>query len=342
MNVYVNLYRLLVHAGIWALYYFLSYNYYVNWLSDRSLYALPLLIHLYTFLHIFLMVIPIYLNYFYLFSTYFLYKKYLSYIIGLIGAIGLTDMLMVELDVLAIPKGQIPQLRTLGHYFVYIPYTMVFLIMFSWGKLIEGWYEKNREIEMMNKAKLDAELRWLKAQIHPHFFFNALNNIRALVRFRSDDAEEMLLRLSDLMRYVMAHHGNSQIGLQQEVEHIQNYIDLACMKSRWKGKIRFDKPDPIPNIDIEPLILTNFVENALKHGNLDDSEGFVQISLVANEESIRFTVENSKDEARSSSPVSGIGMENVQRRLDLVYPSRYHLNILPANNRYIVDLLIQL
>ena len=341
MSHLINIFRVLFPIGVWAIFYVLSLQFFINWTITHSFKAPTWAIHLYTFSHLVLLAIPAHVNQFILLPRYLMNKEYNAYFLKLILLLIFINIALVKLDEFTVGPHNLPEDRLPGHYFFYMIYIIPFMVLFSWTELLDNWYKKNKEVETIKRAKLDAELKWLKAQIHPHFLFNALNNIRALVRFKSDNAEDMIIKLSDLMRYVLANHGDTPIPLQEEVEHIENYISLACMKAKWKGKIHFHKPAEIPPIHIEPLIFTNFVENALKHGNLDDSKGFVDINLDFVADKLHFYVFNSVGKAPSESPVSGIGLTNVKRRLEILYPDTHLLEIYSTKESYKVNLSLQ-
>ncbi|MEM8898253.1 MAG: histidine kinase, partial [Bacteroidota bacterium] len=342
MSHLIHIFRVLFPLGVWAIFYALSFQFFINWTITHSFEAPLWIIHLYTFSHLVLLAIPAHVNQYILLPRYLMEKNYKAYFLNLLLLLILINIVLVKLDEFTVGAHNLPEDRLPGHYFFYLVYIIPFMVLFSWTELLDNWYKKNKEVETIKRAKLDAELKWLKAQIHPHFLFNALNNIRVLVRFKSENAEDMLVKLSDLMRYVLANHADTPIPLQEEVEHIENYISLACMKAKWNGKIHFYRPEKIPPIRVEPLIFTNFVENALKHGNLDDAEGFVHIHLEVKDKDVLFSVLNSVGKTASESPVSGIGLANVKRRLEILYPDTHQLEIYSTPESYRIDLSLRI
>jgi len=209
--------------------------------------------------------------------------------------------------------------------------------------------ERNSQIRRQEKLEvenLEAEVKYLRSQLNPHFLFNSLNNIYAITQ-RNEDQEgsDALLRLSGLMRYMLYESAVERIGLHKEMEHIQNFMDLMLLKY---------KHDDPPQVDVEiegetdsfriaPLILLPFVENAFKHGIDNHGKGFIKINLVTGRDTIEFSLRNSHFPDRIASPEhKGIGLENVRRRLEHLYPERHDLEIRMTEDEYQVFMRIKL
>ncbi len=201
----------------------------------------------------------------------------------------------------------------------------------------------------LEKDKLALELDFLKSQVNPHFLFNTLNSIYARVFDTDEQAADLLLRLSELMRYNLYETNQPLIALSKELAYIGNYLDLE--RNRLTGRsviIDYCQSGGAGSHQIAPLLLIAFVENAFKHGVRGTSKkAFVQVSAVVAEEQLVFTVENSVSPKRqlNNDPVKrsgGVGLANVQRRLDTIYPDRYELTVDANDVVYSVKITIQL
>lgn len=201
--------------------------------------------------------------------------------------------------------------------------------------------KKNIELE---KEKTELELNFLKAQINPHFFFNTLNNIYSLVEDKDEFAANIVLKLSDMMRYSLYEANHTRISLARELQFIRDYVKLEKIRHKEHVVIETDI-DKIPEgLEITPLILITFVENAFKHGvNNTIEASWVRISASVENTALTFTVKNSKPSSpRKETVQGGIGIVNVRRRLDLLYPERYQLTIHNEPSYYSVNLTIVL
>jgi sensor histidine kinase YesM len=209
--------------------------------------------------------------------------------------------------------------------------------------------ERNQQMrrqELLELENLAAEVKYLRSQINPHFLFNTLNNIYAITQ-RHDDQEgsDALLRLSGLMRYMLYDSEGNLTGLPKEIDHLQNYMDLMLLKYSKDDLPEVElvvkgSPDAI---QVAPLILLPFVENAFKHGIDNQGKGWIHILLNISLNNLSFSVENSRFLGRhASSDHKGIGLENVKRRLEHHYAERHKLIINESEDEYIINLEIQL
>ncbi len=196
----------------------------------------------------------------------------------------------------------------------------------------------------LEKENMRLELNLLKSQINPHFFFNTLNNIYSLVEDKDELAASIILRLSDLMRYSLYESNQDAIPLVQELNFIQNYVELEKIRHKEYVSITLRTGEIPRNLVIPPLILVTFVENAFKHGVKTTIEASrVNIDVQVNGNELAFFIENSKPQKLSRDAThGGIGLVNVHRRLDLIYPGRYQLLIKNEPTTYTVDLKIKL
>lgn len=203
--------------------------------------------------------------------------------------------------------------------------------------------EKNR-LETSLKLR-EAELKLLRAQIHPHFLFNTLNNLYGLTLEKSDMAPQLVLRLSDLMDYMLYKCQGNRVQLKKELEHLGNYIEIERIRYAQKLNLSFNVSGEIKNQQIAPMILLPFIENAFKHGVSKQVENpYVQISFKIDGNSLKLEVVNSKNKAVvfTEDYTKGIGLKNVRKRLELLYPEKYKLEIDPGETEFSVNLELKL
>ena len=191
----------------------------------------------------------------------------------------------------------------------------------------------------MKSEKEKTELLHLKSQINPHFFFNTLNNLYGLVEKDSGKAKELILKLSDMMRYSIYEGEKDLVSLQEEVDYLKNYIELHKMRYHKKIEVKFNAQIE-ENIKIMPLLFIILLENCFKHGVEKLRENaFVHIDLLTSGNTIQFSVENNFDEAEKTGH-SGIGLKNLKRRLELVYPKKHTLSTSVNGNVYKAQLTL--
>ncbi|MBC8375366.1 MAG: histidine kinase [FCB group bacterium] len=209
--------------------------------------------------------------------------------------------------------------------------------------------ERNQQMHRQERLELEnlaAEVKYLRSQINPHFLFNTLNNIYAITQ-RHDDHEgsDALLRLSGLMRYMLYDSEGDLTALQKEIDHLQDYMDLMLLKysSDSPPEVELVVKGSPDAIQVAPLLLLPFVENAFKHGIDNQGKGWIHILLNMSSEKLSFAVENSHFQGRNASTDhKGIGLENVKRRLEHHYPERHNLSIDESEDEYGIKLEIQL
>jgi len=190
------------------------------------------------------------------------------------------------------------------------------------------------------KERLKSELSFLRSQISPHFIFNILNSIVYLIRSKSDLAEPVTLKLSDLMRYMLYESEINQIPLEKEILYVENYIDLQKVRFEDDVDIRYKLEGTSQGQLIEPMLLIPFVENAFKHGVGMVTDPTIDIHLKIIEKDLYFAVKNkiSPEMAEDKDDSSGIGLKNVQRRLELLYPNSHQLEITNDDGWFLVTL----
>jgi two-component system, LytTR family, sensor kinase len=222
-------------------------------------------------------------------------------------------------------------------FFYYFPRYFVYGLMYFF---VFNWYKTRHLQQALEKERSATELAFLRSQINPHFLFNAINDIYSLIYQRSDDAAVALLKLSDMLRYMLREGSSDMVPLEPEIKYLENLIELQRISSKGRVYITFEIEGYIGGQEIASLLLISFVENAFKHGILTDAENPVRISLVAEPERLLFSVTNQKNTYEKDSD-GGIGLNNVKRRLKLVYPDRHILEINNEITSYSIKLILQ-
>ena len=200
--------------------------------------------------------------------------------------------------------------------------------------------EKSRQEEQQERLK--SELSFLRSQISPHFIFNILNSLVYLIRSQSDMAESVTIKLSELMRYMLYTSSEEQVPLESELDYLQNYVELQRIRFEEDVDIKLQIEGKAGNQHIEPMLLIPFVENAFKHGVGMIVDPVIDMDLKFDEKRLFFSIKNKiapeLPEEKDSS--SGIGLRNVKRRLELLYPDAHQLKIISENNWFIIDLTL--
>ena len=189
---------------------------------------------------------------------------------------------------------------------------------------------------MKTELKLrESELKLLKSQIHPHFLFNTLNNLYGLTLEKSDMAPELVLKLADLMDYMLYKCNKSKVRLKDELEHLKNYVEIEGMRYGKKVRIDFEIEGEADRLEIAPMLLLAFFENSFKHGvSKSINKPFVRINIQIKRSIFNLNILNSHNRAaeKNEDYTQGIGLKNVQKRLQLIYPEKYQLRITPEMN----------
>lgn len=211
-------------------------------------------------------------------------------------------------------------------------------------KVTQNWYENEKQKKEMENQKLGAELSLLKSQINPHFFFNTLNSIYSLAIIKSDKTSEAVLKLSEIMRYIIYDTERKRVPLSKEVEYIANYIELQRLRLPDLIQVLFTTRIERENLAIEPLLLLPFVENAFKHGIDIEKGGQIIISITEQGDRLKLHVENPlvAEAGILEKGSSGIGLANTMKRLKLLYQDDFKLENGPSGDKYIVDLVLKL
>jgi len=202
------------------------------------------------------------------------------------------------------------------------------------------WLEFEARKNEVENEKLTAELNFLKAQINPHFLFNTLNNLYYLAYSKSENTTEVIAKLSQMMRYMIYDSNHPKVLLGKEIEYMRNYISLERLRLNDQIPIKFEVKGNTENVWITPLIFITFLENAFKHGvSNSNPKAWVNIAIDLRDHECIYTVENSRGiEQKNGSEKSGIGLQNVKRRLELSYPGKHKLVTEDTREKYLVKL----
>jgi LytS/YehU family sensor histidine kinase len=211
-------------------------------------------------------------------------------------------------------------------------------------KLMKRWWLKQKETEQLAREKARAELQLLKAQIHPHFLFNTLNNIYFFTLSASRQAPEMIKKLSEMLRYILNECDRPTVPLEKEIRMIQDYMALEKIRYGDQMNMTIDIKGNYQNKMVTPLLLIPFIENSFKHGaSKMITEPWVKLYIYIENNRLHFTIRNSKPPNKEPIAAKGnIGLKNVTKRLELLYPGTHELNIVSEPGSYAVHLILQL
>jgi LytS/YehU family sensor histidine kinase len=221
------------------------------------------------------------------------------------------------------------------HFFLVIAGVAVKLI-FDYSKLQQRMAETAKE-------KAEAELNFLKSQINPHFLFNSLNSVYFLIDKNNTEARKSLHKFSDMLRYQLYELNGARIPIEREVSYLKDYVDLQKLRKDNYYSVEFTSSPMVKGFSIEPLLLVPFVENAFKHiSHYTEKNNFVKLDLERTNGHFSFSIENSKEPGKTTEKHGGIGLVNVKRRLELLYPGKHSLHIIDEKNLYKVKLSLKL
>lgn len=289
------------------------------------------------------LLVAFYLNYFFLIPKYLFLKKGLPYILLSLLMVAIVFSLLGVMffsfdfnpDALANTN---PVIETI------IPVIMINAIslwlLVTVSSILWAFYNRLKETENM---RLMAQIASLKSQINPHFLFNTLNNIYATVIDSSPKVADMIDKLSEMMRYTMRDTQQDLVLLEDEINYISNFIELQRLRLDKSVRLEYYSLDNIPVLQIAPMLLIPFIENAFKHGVNSEQKSHIKVELILNNNELRLSVVNNKvDVQQSISERSRLGIENTRHRLNLIYPSNHLLVINDTEKQFSVSLHINL
>jgi two-component system LytT family sensor kinase len=300
----------------------------------------------YEIVNVFFYTLIVYFNIYYLIPNYLAKKRFFTYALLLILASIVITPLQVFADYLLFTNRPLIQQDLLENQNYFFLLTFLIAGTSTVFKIISDWVRHLRETQALETQAMQTELKFLKSQINPHFLFNTLNNLYALTLKKSDQAPEIVLRLSEMMRYMLYECNERRVLLSKEVNYIENYLELERLRQGKYVRIDFEVRGRLHEQKIAPLMFIPFLENSFKHGLSNHlSPSYVEIKMHVEENQARFFIENSKPESlprQEHRRSGGIGLVNVNRRLNLLYPNRYELKINDTPSTYSVDLKIEL
>ena len=207
--------------------------------------------------------------------------------------------------------------------------------------LSKQWYVQRELLQQIRLEKLNTELDYLKAQMNPHFLFNSINTIFFQINKDNTEARETLGKFSDMLRYQLYECNDPSIAIEKELAYLKNYVELQKLRRNGHDIIDFKVADELRNFSLPPLLLIPFIENAFKHvSNFTDKKNEVRIELTKNDQTIQLIVINTTDS--SVKEAGGIGLKNVKRRLELLFPNRHTLDVKKTSDRFEVNLTLEL
>lgn len=344
MQSFINRNRVvLLHISFWFVY--LSFNLYQASVFQRGRgYDWERLLTSTTVQLVFTITIA-YLNYFFIWPRFIRTKNLLRYLLEFgVTISGLLTLRVYLQRYLADGYSHRVEYFYSSFFIVQmVAITLLIVLFVGMLRFAVEWFElesKRREIE---NEKLMAELNFLKAQINPHFLFNTLNNLYYLAYTKSDNTTEVIAKLSQMMRYMIYDSNHPQVLLSKEIEYMQNYISLERLRLNDQIPIKFEVIGNADNLRIAPLVLITFLENAFKHGvSGNNAKSWVNVTIQLEGKQLIYTVENSKPDTANLHEKSGIGLQNVKRRLDLSYPKQYNLITEDKKDVYFVQVTLAL
>lgn len=296
--------------------------------------------------NLFFYISAVYLNVLYLIPNYLSEKKFVQYCILLVLSVMLITPLKVFVFYIWFSYLPEAQNQVINDQYWYFLSTFIIVGSSTIFKIISDWARYQRDRKDLQTQTMQSELRFLKSQINPHFLFNTLNNLYALTLKKSDKAPDIVIKLSEMMRYMLYECNEKRVLLSKEVNYLKNYLELERLRQGKNVEINFKVNGQVGEQKIAPLMFIPFLENSFKHGLSNQiAQGYVNIELDVEQGLVHLFIENSKSSvvpAQTHKRSGGIGLVNVRRRLNLLYPNQYKLDIIEQPNSYAVDLTIQL
>ncbi len=294
------------------------------------------------------MIIIAYLNYLFLLPRFLKNKKLWKYVLEF--SIPFLILIVIKINLI---RNLVDGYAHREWYFytnIYIIHTAVitlFIVIFvAMLRFAVDWFEFEARTREIENERLNAELKFLRAQINPHFLFNTLNNIYYLAYKQSPNTTVVVDKLSQMMRYMIYETNQPKVLLTREIEYMKNYISLESLRLNDQIPIHFEIKGNTEQIEIAPLILITFLENAFKHGiNGNTPDTWIEIHLEIKDHQCIFLVKNSKlnrEESSLDNYSTGIGLKNVKRRLELNYSGKYELKFEDEPRSFLVQLILSL
>ncbi|WP_299756968.1 histidine kinase [uncultured Pontibacter sp.] len=291
-----------------------------------------------------LQIIEFYLCYLLVFPLWLKYKQWWVLALSIIGVMFTYIALrytIEEVFFMAVFGFSNYTTITLSYYFfdnLYWAMPGIFLGAVVWA--LEATLQKERENRTLKQEKTQAELAFLKTQINPHFLYNSLNYLYSLAYPVSDKLADAIIKLSDLMRYMLHESKDGKVELQKEVDYLHNYLEIYRLRFEDNFFVNFNIQGHVNGQRVPSLVLIPFVENALKHGVVDNAAAPITINLQLEKDNLYFNVSNRINQNQKDH-TTGIGLPNIRRRLELSYPGKYELEVQDDGQQYTATLKLQ-
>ena len=331
------------HAILWVVYY-------LFWVYVLSPGITKADFYINSFVIVAIHALVSYFNIYFLFPLFLQKRAYFKYFIAIVLSISLGSLLeaavFTKLNTIANEfKSGLLSPRFLLSTAMAITYTTAVTMSL---KLVKYWYERERLAKELEKINVETELKYLKSQINPHFLFNSLNSVYALALQKSDLAPELILKLSDILRYILYEGSEKKVNLTQELKYLQSYLELEKVRHGTRMELDIEIVGDTDDKEIAPMLLIPFVENSFKHGlGKDMDKGYVKVLVNSETSELKFAIANSKpkkgDEiSQQNGYQGGIGLINVKKRLDMLYPKKHTLVMCSTESEFKVELNINL
>lgn len=330
----------LLHASFWILY--ASYR-----IFDSTDFLGLEKAFLYTSLSVFIKIVASYLHFFLLLPVWLDQKKVGRYFLllpALLAAM-VTFRITVEGQVMAQLIPNESYFKTVGMARIISSAwdLLAFMVFISLIRVAFDRFDLEAKQKQLRNEKLTAELNYLKAQINPHFLFNTLHNLNYLIYSKSTAATGVVVKLSNIMRYMIYDASKNSVPLTREIDLLNDYVHLESIRLNEKFDLQFEKQGDIASAEIAPLMLLTLLENAFKHGIRDgESDCWIKISLTVDEKKISYHISNRIVANDPTKLKSGFGLNNLIQRLELSYPEKYSFDVGNENGVYLAKLVIHL
>jgi len=293
-------------------------------------------------------IIITYFTIYYLIPKYILKKKYLKFFLLFTFSLILFYLIRTGLNYILVSENIWPEAQgnqepfTIIHMVELVIGAIYVIALVSAIKLTYDWVNEKKRNDDLQRMQLETELNFLKSQIQPHFFFNTLNNLYALVIKQSPKAPNVVMKLSEIMQYVLYEVKEPKISLMKSINYLYSYLELEKLRYGERVISDISIEGNIDDIEIPPLLFLPFLENCFKHGTNHQTDINVSIAFVVKDNFLYFTIENNFAKSDDTGAKHGIGIENTKRRLQLLYGSSYSLKTRSKGNIYTVNLKLPL
>jgi len=329
------------HVLFWGLSWYILLNIFAGSSSFQKI------DFIYTSIFLVSIIIPVEFNLIYLIPKLLNRKRYVLYALIFIGL-----MLLFSLFNQVLFNRLIDYILP-GYYFIsyysyidILKFFFVFMVVTTLIHLSMEWFELNesrQKVILLEKEKLDAELRALTNQVNPHFLFNSLNVLYSLAINQAKETPDAIIKLADILRYVIYESNHNYVELTSEVKLIQNYIDLQRLRTTPDSDIRFNEEIEDKNTKIAPMLFLPLVENSFKHGIKGDvGKTFIHIDLSQSNSNIKYVIKNNKGQPGEPAENQGVGLNNIRSRLELIYKKNFTFEVKDEERTFTVRLKINL